>query len=219
MREVRRAEQRFRTVGDGVQTWHSFSYGAHYDPDQISFGPIMAINTEHVAAGRGYDEHDHADVEIVTWVLDGVLRHEDSTGQSGDIHPGTAQRLSAGDGVRHAERNGSAHAPLTFVQMMLRSDHEGAPGYAQVDVPATSGMLVPTVSVHAGAELFAVRLEAGQSLEVPTAPSSLVIVTSGRTRCAGLEVGSFDELRSSGEGPYVLEAVEPAQALVWIVGA
>ena len=59
--EVLRAADRFHTVGDGVETWHSFSYGAHYDPDRIGFGPIMAINTEHVAAGRGYDVHRHQD--------------------------------------------------------------------------------------------------------------------------------------------------------------
>ena len=136
MPELRRAGQRFHTVGDGVETWHSFSYGAHYDPDQIGFGPIMAINTEHVAPGRGYDVHDHADVEIVTWVLEGVLRHEDSTGQSGDIRPGTAQRLSAGTGVRHSERNASDTEPLVFVQTMLRSSRDDAPEYAQADVPA-----------------------------------------------------------------------------------
>ena len=72
MPDVRRAADRFRTVGDGVQTWHSFSYGAHYDPDRIRFGPVMAINTEHVEPGQGYEVHDHADVEIVTWVLAGA---------------------------------------------------------------------------------------------------------------------------------------------------
>ena len=82
MPEVRRADERFHTVGDGVQTWHSFSYGVHYDPDKIGFGPLMAINAEHVEPGRGYDVHHHADVEIVTWVLEGVLRHEDSTGHA-----------------------------------------------------------------------------------------------------------------------------------------
>lgn len=218
MREVRRAEQRFHTVGDGVQTWHSFSYGVHYDPEQIGFGPIMAINTEHVAAGRGYDVHDHADVEIVTWVLDGVLRHEDSTGQAGDIHPGVAQRLSAGDGVRHSERNASADEPLTFVQMMLRSDHEGAPDCAQVDVPPTTGALSQTVVVHARAELFVAHLAAGESVTVPASPRSLVIVTAGRIQCGEVALAQFDELRVIDEGAYVLKANEPAQALIWQLG-
>ena len=215
MPEVRRASRRFHTVGDGVETWHSFSYGVHYDPEQIGFGPIMAINTELVAPGGGYDVHDHADVEIVTWVLEGVLRHEDSTGQSGDIRPGTAQRLSAGTGVRHSERNASDDEPLVFVQMMLRSDHDGEPDYAQVDVPPVHGALVPTVSVRAPAELFVVRLDAGQAVEVPASGRSLVIVTRGSVHVEGTELTAGDELRSTDEGSYDMAATAPAEALVW----
>lgn len=215
MPEIRRASQRFHTVGDGVQTWHSFSYGAHYDPDQIAFGPVMAINAELVEPGRGYDVHDHADVEIVTWVLEGVLRHEDSTGQSGDIRPGVAQRLSAGTGVRHAERNGSGDEPLVFVQMMLRSDHDGAPEYAQTEVDQAAGVLVPTVAVHAPAELLAVRLEAGQRVAVPASPRSLVIVTGGVVEVAGERLAAGDEARFTGAGGFELVADGGANALVW----
>jgi redox-sensitive bicupin YhaK (pirin superfamily) len=218
MPEIRRAAQRFHTVGDGVHTWHSFSYGAHYDPDQIGFGPIMAINTEHVEPGRGYDVHDHADVEIVTWVLEGVLRHEDSTGQSGDIRPGSAQRLSAGTGVRHSERNGSDDEPLVFVQMMLRSDHDGPPEYAQTDVDEVAGVLVPTVDVHTPAELFAVRLGAGQRVAVPPSPRSLVLVTHGAVDVAGERLDLGDEARFTASGGYELAADVPSHALVWQLG-
>lgn len=215
MPEVRRAEQRFHTVGDGVQTWHSFSYGVHYDPDRISFGPIMAVNAEQVAPGGGYDVHEHRDVEIVTWVLEGVLRHEDSTGQAGDIRPGTAQRLSAGTGVRHSERNASADEPLVFVQMMLHSDHDDGPEYAQVDVAPVPGVLTPSVAVHAAGELFVLRLDDGDAVTVPAAPRSLVIVTSGVVGCDGLEARAGDELRFVGEGDHDLTASGPASALVW----
>jgi redox-sensitive bicupin YhaK (pirin superfamily) len=223
MPEVRRAAQRFHTVGDGVETWHSFSYGAHYDPEQIGFGPVMAVNAEHVAPGAGYDVHDHADVEIVTWVLEGVLRHEDSTGQAGDVRPGTAQRLSAGTGVRHAERNGSSTEPLVFVQMMLRSDHDGAPEYAQAEVdPAAVGVLAPTVDVNAPARLLAVRLEDGRSVEVPAAPRSLVLVTSGAVELDGDGVlGPGDEVRCPTPTPLGLtgRAASSSTALVWLIDA
>lgn len=212
---IRRADDRFHTIGDGIETWHSFSYGRHYDPDRIGFGPVMAINTEHLAADRGYDEHDHADVEIVTWVLSGVLHHEDSTGQSGVIRPGTAQRLSAGTGVRHSERNASRDEAVVFVQMMLRSDHEGAPDYAQVDVDPVPGVLTPTVPVRAPAELFAVRLGAGGSVTVPAAPLSLVIVTSGVIRADDTELAPGDEARFTAAGEYDLSASGAATALIW----
>ncbi|QGG40292.1 pirin family protein [Aeromicrobium yanjiei] len=212
---VRRAAERFHTVGDGVETWHSFSYGVHYDPEQIAFGPVMAINTEHVAPGRGYDLHTHADVEIVTWVLHGVLRHEDSTGHSGEIRPGTAQRLSAGTGVQHSERNASDVEPLVFVQMMLRSDHDGPPAYAQQGVAPIPGKLMPTVEVHARAELLAVSVEAGQSVTVPAAPRSLVVVTGGTIHCGDTDLAPGDEARLTAVGEYDLRASSAATALIW----
>lgn len=218
MPEVWRAADRFHTVGGGVETWHSFSYGTHYDPARIGFGPIMAINTEHVAAGAGYDLHDHADVEIVTWVLTGALRHEDSTGQSGEIGPGTAQRLSAGTGVQHSERNVSDAEPLVFVQMMLRSEHDDAPEYRQVDVAPSPGELVPTVPVHAPGELFALSLGAGQRITIPAAPRSLVIVTSGELGAAGEMLGPGDEIRFTSESEYDLSASSAATALIWQLG-
>ncbi|MCL8252519.1 pirin family protein [Aeromicrobium fastidiosum] len=219
MPELRRAERRFHTAGDGVETWHSFSYGVHYDPEQIGFGPIMAINTEHVAPGRGYDVHEHADVEIVTWVLEGVLRHEDSTGQSGDVRPGTAQRLSAGTGVRHSERNGSDTEPLVFVQTMLRSSRDDAPEYAQVEVPGDTGVLVPTVDVHAPAEVFALRLAPGGRAVVPAAARVLVVVTSGTVVCGDLLAGEGDELRSADGLGLELASPRGAAALVWLLHA
>lgn len=215
MPEVRRAAERFHTLGDGVETWHSFSYGVHYDPDRIGFGPIMAVNIEHVAPGGGYDAHQHADVEIVTWVLEGILRHEDSTGQAGEVRPGTAQRLSAGTGVSHRECNASTVEPLVFVQMMLRSEHDDTPEYAQVEVDPAPGRLASTVDVRAPAELSAVRLDDGRRVAVPGARRSLVIVTSGSLRCGDVEVGSGDELRFTDGAPYELVAVGEASALVW----
>lgn len=218
MPEIRRASQRFHTVGDGVQTWHSFSYGVHYDPDNVGFGPIMAINTEHVEPGGGYDLHAHADVEIVTWVLAGALRHEDSTGESGVVRPGVAQRLSAGTGVRHSERNDSADEPLVFVQMMLRSEHDEEPEYRQVEVRRSVGELAPTVPVHAAAELFALELAADQDVTVPAAPRSLLIVTAGEIGCGDERLLAGDEIRFTAEGEYHLSASGAASALIWQLG-
>lgn len=211
--EVRRAADRFRTVGDGVETWHSFSYGRHYDPGNVGFGPLIAINCEVVAPGGGYDEHRHGDVEIVTWVLEGALLHEDSTGQRGEIRTGTAQRLSAGTGVRHAERNASSTERLVFVQCMLASRHDGEPEYAQEDV--LEGRLVPTVPVHADAELLVVRLAAGESVTVPAAARSLVHVMSGSLVCGDTDLRPGDEARFAAAGEYDLSASGAATALIW----
>jgi len=215
MPEFRRADDRFRTDGDGVTTWHSFSYGQHYDPDNVGFGPLIAINTERIDAGRGYELHHHADVEIVTWVLEGALQHQDGTGHRGIIQPGTAQRLSAGTGVQHSEQNASDDVPLVFVQMMLSSDHEAEPEYAQVEVDLRPGELIPTVDVHTAAELFVVRLTAGQFVTVPAARRSLVHVTDGSLSLGDATLTAGDEARLTDEGEYDLRASSAATALIW----
>jgi redox-sensitive bicupin YhaK (pirin superfamily) len=216
MPELITCADKFHTSADGIETTHSFSYGAHYDPARINFGPIMAINFERLAPGAGYDAHKHSFVEIVTWVLEGALLHQDTTGTRGIIEPGTAQRLSAGEGVEHSERNASDTEPLTFVQMMLRTSHEDEPQYAQVDVAQTPGQLNRTVSLNADAELFAITLDPDHPrVTVPALAKSLVIVTSGTLRCDGLEAHQGDELRFDGHGQYDLSAHGHASALIW----
>jgi hypothetical protein len=143
--EIRRAGDRFRTDHDGITTFHSFSYGSHYDADNIAFGPVIAINEERIPAGGGYDMHFHADVDIVTWVLEGALAHEDTSGAEGVLEPGVLNWLDAADGVRHAERNASETEPLRFLQVMLRSGREAA----NVSVVTSPTTLSGPALVHA----------------------------------------------------------------------
>ena len=215
-----RAADRYLTDDGDITTRHSFSYGAHYDPANVGFGPIVAINTECLAPGAGYAAHRHRDVEIVTWVVEGTLRHADTAGGGGVIEPGTAQRLSAGSGVEHTEVNDSTEAPLEFVQMMLASAHDGAPEYEQVSVGGEAGRLIETVGVHAAARLVVARLGPGQSVSVPAAPRSLVHVTRGEVRLDDTVLRAGDEARRSAAGPYDLSAVGSSasaggEALVW----
>ena len=215
--DVQRSADRLVTKTPDVTTLHSFSYGAHYDPENIAFGPIIAINEESVRPGAGYDSHHHADVEIVTWVLDGALSHEDTTGHRGIIEPGTAQRLSAGTGVQHAERNASRTEPLRFIQMMLASEHLDEPDYASVDVDVQPGVLTPTVPVHAPAELFVLHLDADQTVSVPASARSLVHVTRGTIQVTGESLEAGDQARTSDGAAYDLSASGPADALIWQV--
>ncbi|MFS0886644.1 pirin family protein [Aeromicrobium sp. 179-A 4D2 NHS] len=214
MPEPRRSAERYRTVGEGTETLHSFSYGRHYDAANVGFGPVVAINEERIAPGAGYDEHHHSDADIVTWVLEGVLAHEDSTGQRGLVRPGLAQRLSAGEGVTHAERNGSDTEPLRFVQMMLRSTNWGAPEYAQVEVPDGPG-LHETVPVHAGARLLVAR--PAEPIVVDAPHGVLLHVTRGTVTVAGSRLGPGDELRIADPARLVLTGDRDAETLVWLV--
>ncbi len=133
MIEYRPGADRFVTRAEGRTTWHSFSFGAHYDPGNVGFARLVAHNDERLPPGTGYDDHPHADLEIVTWVLTGALRHTSTVG-SGVIGPGQVQRLSAGSGVVHSE---VADGPeeTRFLQAWVRPDEPGLePDYLSADV-------------------------------------------------------------------------------------
>jgi len=184
--EIRRADERFRTDHDGITTFHSFSYGRHYDPDNIGFGPVIAINEELVPPGGGYDLHFHSDVEIVTWVVEGALAHEDTTGAEGIIEPGALNWLDAGDGVRHAERNASDAEPLRFLQVMLRSDH-GPVNVAMVAAPMSVSGPALVHATHDGVTVNGTALRAGDEARL-TAPGPYDVHASASAGALIIEV-------------------------------
>jgi redox-sensitive bicupin YhaK (pirin superfamily) len=227
--EVRRAADRFTTRTDWLTSRHSFSFGPHYDPGNVAFAELVAHNEDVVAPGAGYDKHAHVDTEIVTWVLEGSLVHQDSNGVAGVLRPGQVQRMTAGRGVLHSERNdepGPA-TPTRFVQMWLRPDEPGLdPSYQQHDVGAATGLL-PLVSgidgldaavrIHtSGAALHLARLATGESVELPDAPHLHVFVARGSVdlETAGRLVEG-DAARFTGDGGPVVSAMAPAEVLVW----
>jgi len=121
--DVRRAGSRAVTRTDWLRSAHSFAFGAHYDPDNLSFGTLLACNVDEVQPGDGYPRHRHASVEILTWVLAGTLEHVGFAGRDSSgsrlVRPGGLQYLSAGSGIDHIERSGSATEPVRVVQMWL----------------------------------------------------------------------------------------------------
>jgi hypothetical protein len=104
---------------DGITSWHCFSAGAHYDPQRLSFGPIVAFDEHLVAPGAGFDWHAHRGVTILSWVLAGTLRHEDGNALPGLVGPGSLFVQSGADGIRHRETNASTTEPLRFLQITL----------------------------------------------------------------------------------------------------
>jgi redox-sensitive bicupin YhaK (pirin superfamily) len=226
--DVRRAADRFSTQAEGITTRHSFSFGAHYDPGNVGFAVLVAHNEELLAPRSGFDEHPHQDLEIVTWVLEGALRHEYSRGHGGLVRPGQVQRLSAGSGVRHVERADDERT--RFVQMWVRPDETGLPpSYAQRDVGAelAGGGLVPVASgdpvvdagvrVHtAGAVLSVARLVAEASVVLPETPHLHVFVARGSVEVERVgALGDADALRLTDDGGRRVTASSDAELLVW----
>ncbi|MDQ8701221.1 pirin family protein [Streptomyces sp. LHD-70] len=212
--DVRRATERY-PGGDpqaGIESWHAFSFGPHYDPDNLRFGAIIACNEERLAPGAGFDEHPHSHTEIVTWVVEGELTHRDTTGHESVVRPGDVQRLSAGGGVRHVERNAGPD-PLVFVQMWLAPLRPGGdPSYEVVHGIADS---TPYEVAEAGAMLHVRRLGAGERTAVPDAEHAYVHVTRGEVALGDAELGPGDAARLTGESGLEMVGRSGAEVLVW----
>jgi len=147
--DVRRKKDAFHTAAGWLDSYHSFSFGHHYQPDNTHHGLLLVSNDDVVRAGTGFDTHPHRDMEIVTWVLDGELEHKDSIGNKDIIYPGLAQRMSAGRGIWHSEKNPSATKDVHLIQMWVTPDTERIdPGYQQLDINSelAKGGLVPIAS-------------------------------------------------------------------------
>jgi quercetin 2,3-dioxygenase len=234
--ELRRSDERFHTRISWLDSRHSFSFGGHYDPDEVGHGLLIVSNDDHVAAGGGFSTHPHRDMEIVTWVLDGELEHRDSEGNEGVIYPGLAQRMSAGSGILHSEMNHSSTVDVHFVQMWVPPSESGIrPGYEQLDlnVELDAGGLVPVASGrgHEGAitihqdhaAMWVARLEPGQTVELPAAPFVHLFVARGAvdlqgaegapTSALALEAGDAARLREAGHP--VVTASAPSEIIVW----
>ena len=118
---------------------HTFSFGHYYDPAWMGFGVLRVINDDTVAPGGGFAPHRHANMEIVSVVLDGALAHKDSAGNAGVIRAGDVQWMSAGHGIEHSEYNGSDAESVHFLQIWIQPDRvNAAPAYAQQAFPRSA---------------------------------------------------------------------------------
>ncbi len=231
--DIRRSADRDVTKISWLDSKHSFSFGRHYDSANTSHGVLLVNNDDVVRPGAGFETHPHRDMEIVTWVLQGSLVHQDSTGHSGLIYPGLAQRMSAGTGILHSEKNdswrlqgGSTHTdPVHFVQMWVLPDEGGIiPGYEQLEIDGEllAGGLVTVASGmdrHDGAAairiknryaaLHAARLQAGDSVRLPEAPYLHLFVAKGTVVLEGAgELGTGDAVRFTATGGQTVTATQ-----------
>src|ERR1700752_947993 len=237
--DIRCGDDRAKTKIDWLDSKHSFSFGGHYEPDNTHHGLLLVNNDDIVKPGAGFDTHPHRDMEIVTWVLRGSLVHQDSTGHSGVIYPGLAQRMSAGRGILHSEKNDSwtltgeqSHRePVHFVQMWVVPDEPGInPGYQQLEiddellrgglVTIASGMPAhrdkSAMTIHNRyAALHGARLHPGDSAELPQAPYLHLFVARGAVRLEGAgELSEGDAVRFTAAGGQRVPAAGPSEILV-----
>jgi redox-sensitive bicupin YhaK (pirin superfamily) len=224
--DVRRAASRFVTGAGWLDSRHSFSFGPHYDAANVGHGLLLVSNDDVVRAGTGFPTHPHRDMEIVTWVLSGELEHRDTLGNAGVIHPGLAQRMSAGTGVQHSET--ARDTDVRFVQMWVRPDAVNTdPSYAQRDVSAelAGGGLVAVVGGPDGAiaigqrsaVLWAGRLPAAATVTVPDNRHVHLYVARGAATLEGAgALAEGDAVRLTAAGAPRLTAGDAGtEVLIW----
>ena len=210
----------------GRETRHSFSFGPHYDPANLGFGPLVCHNDDVLDPSRaevaGYPEHPHSELEIVTWVLEGALVHTDSTGTSHVVEAGRAQVLSAGSGIRHSEVADRASGRCRFVQAWLAPSAAGTdPSYVLGEAPPPASGLVEVVGGDglpigtSGARLLVARLSPGDSLSLPDDPRQHVFAATGAVSVGDLALEAGDAVRISDEPGHLVRASAATDLLVW----
>ena len=229
MIEIRPAAARGHADHGWLNTWHSFSFADYYDPNNMGFRSLRVINEDFIAPAMGFGMHPHRDMEIITYVLEGAIRHKDNLGNGSVIVPGEVQRMSAGTGIVHSEFNGSESEQAHLLQIWIMPDKRGAePGYDQRPFPKTEidGRLRlvasrdgrdGALSINQDVDLYASSLEAGTRLEHRLAPGrhAWVQVARGGLNINGTTLAAGDGAAISDEERLAIEATESAEFLLF----
>lgn len=207
------------TRDTGRQTRHSFSFGSSYDPDRVAFGPLVAINDDLLAAGAGYDAHDHSETVLVTWVVTGGLAHEDHDGRVRQA-AGELAITRTGTGITHSER--AEGVATRFVQAWLRPGQADDEPVRRTSVPDLGSGDLVVVADEAdlgvpGATYRIGDLQAGATVRVPAAPLRYVFVATGAlTRSSLAEpLSAGDAFEITGDDDVTVTTAVPTQLLVW----
>ena len=226
---VRRSNERGHFDHGWLNTYHTFSFDQYYDPRYMGFRSLRVINEDFVAPGRGFPKHGHRDMEIITYILEGALKHEDSMGNGSIIRPGDVQRMTAGTGVRHSEQNASDQERVHLLQIWIRPHTVGLePGYEQkafsederrgrLRLIASEDGRDGSVEVHQDVSLFASVLPAGQEVEhtMDQQRSAWIQVARGAVEVNGENANQGDGLVVVGESSLRIRAQQDAEVLLF----
>jgi redox-sensitive bicupin YhaK (pirin superfamily) len=229
MLQLRLSEQRGQADFGWLRSKHSFSFGGYHAPEHMGFGPLRVINQDMVAPGGGFDTHGHADMEIISYVLDGALEHKDSLGSGSVIRPGDVQRMSAGTGIRHSEFNASATEPVHFLQIWIMPEESGLkPSYEQrhFDLSERQNTLKLVISgtgqedalqIHQRADVYASVLDKDNSIshKPDAGRGQWIQLATGELLVNGEQMRAGDGLAISGEPEIDVTALDDAEFLLF----
>ena len=177
MKYIRRASERGQVNMGWLQSNHSFSFGSYYDAKHMGVSVLRVINDDVVKPGQGFGTHGHKDMEIISYVIEGELKHKDSTGNTYVVPAGDVQLMSAGSGIRHSEFNASKSKKVNFLQIWIQPNVNNVkPGYQQTTIEQKE-QLTPIVtpkgeggalSIHQDASIYRLALSSGDTFTLKT---------------------------------------------------
>ena len=229
MLKVRKSSDRGVASFGWLRSQHTFSFGHYHDPAHMNVGPLRVINEDRVAAGRGFDPHSHKNMEIISYVLDGALEHQDSMGTGSVLHYGDVQRMSAGSGVRHSEFNGSKTEPVHFLQIWIQPSVQGIPPsyeekhfdrdekLGKLRLIASGDGREGSVLIHQDASLYAAILNGGDKLDHALQQGRLgyVHVIRGQVEVNGVALTSGDAVKIGDEASIGFANADAAELLLF----
>ncbi|MFQ5897355.1 MAG: pirin family protein [Candidatus Methylomirabilia bacterium] len=228
MIQVIRSGDRYHHQTDWLSTYWHFSFDHYWDPDNVAFGTLRVFNDDVIQPGTGFPPHGHREMEIITYVLEGELEHEDDQGNRGLLRAGQVQVMSAGTGIVHAERNPSTTVPLHLLQIwILPRTKRLRPRWEQRKFTAAErrGRLFPVVSANAErdclridqhATIFVSALDPGQAVTQPLAPGrrAYLFAISGALDLNRIPLSAGDQARVADESPLPLTATAPTELIL-----
>ena len=229
MLTLRKSEERGHADHGWLNSLHSFSFADYHAPQHMGWGNLRVINEDRIAAGAGFGQHSHRDMEIISYVLTGELAHKDSMGNIKTIPPGDVQRMSAGSGVTHSEFNHATDQVTHFLQIWILPNVTGiAPGYEQKTIPAhqkrgalrliaSSNGAHDSVAIHADAALYSGLFDGDERAQLALDPQrkAYVHLVRGALAVNGQSLAAGDALMLDGESSITLANGRDAEVLVF----
>ncbi|HXV38204.1 MAG TPA: pirin family protein [Nitrosopumilaceae archaeon] len=230
MIKIARADEHYRNKTDWLDTTHHFSFGEYFDPNKMNFGPLRVFNDDIISAGKGFDFHQHSDMEIVTYVIDGMLEHKDSLGNSGAISSGEVQRMSAGTGIMHSEYNGSKTDLVRLLQVWVFPEKKNlVPSWEQrkfskeersnkllLVVSPNDTMTEKSLHIHQNVYFFVSSLSEGALVErkIDLSRKAFLFVIDGKIELNGNVMKTRDAARIENEKNLSIESIIPTELLL-----
>lgn len=226
---IRRANERGYADHGWLKSYHTFSFGGYHDPVHMDFRSLRVMNEDRVAAGQGFGEHAHRDMEIVSYVLEGELEHKDSMGNGEVLRLGEFQRITAGTGITHSELNPSLVQPTHFYQIWLLPDRRSIePSYEQrrfdpvgranqFQLVASPDGSHGSLLLHQDAEIYLTNLGEAQELTytIPTGRHVWLQVLRGTVNADGHDLETSDAMAVSEESALTLKATSNAELMLF----